>query len=976
MTVSLKFFNQLKISTKLTLMVAGASIIMGTVLGAESALKVRNIEYAQLKEKMDSNADGDTQALTAYFKSIEEDLQSNAESPLVRDAFYKFKSGWNAVPGKDGDEKRQYLQKYYIQQNPNKTGEKDKLDSASEDKSAYAHIHENLHSNFRNLKDLHGYYDVFLIDNDGNVLYSVFKEQDFASNLNNGVARDSDLANVWREAKNAASGTVIYKDFKPYAPSNGDPAAFIGSPISDGKGNNVGVLVYQMPIARINAFFGNDLANMEKLGMLQYLVGSDGLLRNDVPQTTESDILKTKFNLDVTKSDNDAMIKHPGGLVYKDNAYFRVSSFDYRGVKYSYVTEADAKKIDDKVFASEEDAAVNALLCTAVLTVLAYFVARSFSKPIIALADTVEKLANGRAVLIPGLERGDELGDLARSMTQIHQKAEEAARIQTAVESSHSELLIADNDGKIIYYNRAMQDLLRPSQNYLNASAGNIDVNRLIGVEAADLCAQPTETAALRAAVLNGRAPVDIRTAFDGRDFVLTATPALDASGRKIGTVVEWEETTAQSQAARAAAEARVKEAEIEHQINEVIDAVAGGNFNARLHLDDNRPFIQGLSSGINRLCDIMAQFLDETGQVLGAMADGDLTRRVKTSYSGCFDELKNSLNVSIEKLATTMNDIIGVGHAIRSAGQEITTGADDLSGRTEAQAAGVEETVATMEEMSANVRANADNAHKANEMAREALRQAEVGGQVVSNAVTAMSKIESGSQRINEIVSVIDAIASQTNLLALNAAVEAARAGEAGKGFAVVAAEVRTLASRCSEAARDIRSLIAGSNTQVVEGVKLVHATGEALQQIVGSVSSVAQTIGAITAASREQATGVEEISNAISQMDEMTQQNAALSDESAAAARSLTQQAESLAQMVGFFKTGSLSSLGMMGRSLQAEADRFRPAPSKAGKNNSAKLQARQERLKSLRSGGGSSTGNAGSAAVNTDFSGFEDL
>jgi methyl-accepting chemotaxis protein len=234
------------------------------------------------------------------------------------------------------------------------------------------------------------------------------------------------------------------------------------------------------------------------------------------------------------------------------------------------------------------------------------------------------------------------------------------------------------------------------------------------------------------------------------------------------------------------------------------------------------------------------------------------------------------------------------------------------------------------MEEMSASVRNNANSAIQVTSVAQETLQQAENGRNVVSRAVSAMNQIETSAKRITEIVSVIDSIASQTNLLALNAAVEAARAGEAGKGFAVVASEVRTLASRCSEAARDIRGLITGSNAQVVDGVKLVNATGTALKEIVESITNVTTTIASISQACREQATGVEEISSAISQMDEITQQNAGLADNSAANARELAKEAETLANLVQSFKTNDDSTvLGAINKKLSKERDESSSIP-----------------------------------------------
>ncbi|KPF67325.1 hypothetical protein IP69_13290, partial [Bosea sp. AAP35] len=242
-------------------------------------------------------------------------------------------------------------------------------------------------------------------------------------------------------------------------------------------------------------------------------------------------------------------------------------------------------------------------------------------------------------------------------------------------------------------------------------------------------------------------------------------------------------------------------------------------------------------------------------------------------------------------------------------AAREINMGADDLSKRTEEQASSLEETAATTEELAASVKASAQASRNAAAIANEAMGAAQSGGAIAGQAVEAMARIESASQKISDIIRVIDDIAFQTNLLALNAAVEAARAGDAGKGFAVVASEVRTLAQRSSEAAKDITALISSSNMEVGEGVKLVRQAGDQLSQILASSQKVAATIADISSASGEQANGIDEMSQAVAHLDEMTQANAALSEQSAASAASLSTRIGQLNDLVAAFKTGPVA-------------------------------------------------------------------
>ncbi|KPH80310.1 methyl-accepting chemotaxis protein, partial [Bosea vaviloviae] len=280
--------------------------------------------------------------------------------------------------------------------------------------------------------------------------------------------------------------------------------------------------------------------------------------------------------------------------------------------------------------------------------------------------------------------------------------------------------------------------------------------------------------------------------------------------------------------------------------------------------------------------------------------AEGDLTVRVDAAYRGKFAELKGAINDTVDRLSATVRTIQVTSADVGLAAREINMGADDLSKRTEEQASSLEETAATTEELAASVKASAQASKDAAAIANEAMQAAQSGGAIAGQAVEAMARIESASQKISDIIRVIDDIAFQTNLLALNAAVEAARAGDAGKGFAVVASEVRTLAQRSSAAAKDISGLISSSNLEVGEGVKLVRQAGEQLSQILASSRKVAATIADISAASGEQANGIDEMSQAVAHLDEMTQQNAALSEQSAASAASLSSRIGQLNDLV----------------------------------------------------------------------------
>ncbi|WP_332697800.1 methyl-accepting chemotaxis protein [Bosea sp. (in: a-proteobacteria)] len=360
------------------------------------------------------------------------------------------------------------------------------------------------------------------------------------------------------------------------------------------------------------------------------------------------------------------------------------------------------------------------------------------------------------------------------------------------------------------------------------------------------------------------------------------------------------ERAEAQKRAARAEAMSRVVS-----DVGEVVTAAAAGDFSARLQIDDADEQIQKLVAGINEINAVVDSATTEFAATLHQVAGGDLTQGIETGYRGRFADLKSAINDTVQRLSETVSTIQATSSDVGLAAREINMGADDLSKRTEEQASSLEETAATTEELAASVKASAQASRQAAATAEEAMRTAESGGLIAEQAVEAMARIEGASRKISDITRVIDDIAFQTNLLALNAAVEAARAGDAGRGFAVVASEVRTLAQRSGEAAKDISGLISSSNAQVSDGVKLVRQAGEALTQILEASKNVAVTISEISTASGEQASGIEQMSQAVAHLDGMTQQNAALAEQSAASASSLSNRISQLNDLVAAFRT-----------------------------------------------------------------------
>jgi methyl-accepting chemotaxis protein len=336
--------------------------------------------------------------------------------------------------------------------------------------------------------------------------------------------------------------------------------------------------------------------------------------------------------------------------------------------------------------------------------------------------------------------------------------------------------------------------------------------------------------------------------------------------------------------------------------IGKVMDGVAQGDISQRVQVE-GRGDLGKLKDDINLTLDALG-CLNDISTIATALSEGDLTQTISKNYPGTFGSVIADMNGTLENLRGVVEEINDSTNNINTAAKEIASGNNDLSHRTEEQAASLEETAASMEELTSTVQLNAKSAEKANQLAVGATDIAGKGVAVVSKVVTTMEGINESSRKIVDIISVIDGIAFQTNILALNAAVEAARAGEQGRGFAVVAGEVRNLAQRAAAAAGEIKQLIGDSVEKVEDGTKLVAQAGKTMQEIVGAIRGVSGIMSEIRAASMEQTSGIEQVNQAIGQMDDVTQQNAALVEQAAAAAESLEEQTQNLAVTMGHFK------------------------------------------------------------------------
>jgi methyl-accepting chemotaxis protein len=499
------------------------------------------------------------------------------------------------------------------------------------------------------------------------------------------------------------------------------------------------------------------------------------------------------------------------------------------------------------------------LAAVAVACLLAWLLTRAFKKPLNHAVAVLGEIEKGNYASVVTVSSKDEIGQTLQGLERMqvalrertekeHASAMENARIRTALDRVSVGTMLGDTDGKIIYMNDALQALFRSQAQEFRKQMPSFNSEQLVG-NSFDVFHQIPSLQRNALAGLTSAHTADVK--MGEASLRIVANPVVDGAGKRVGTVVQWVD--------------RTQEVATEEEVQAIVAKAIDGDLTARIREEGKEAFFKTLASGVNR--------------VLMNMAD-------------------------------VVRSMAGAAAEVRTGSEEISRGNANLSQRTEEQASSLEETASSMEEMTSTVKNNADNAAQANQLAAAAREQAERGGSVVGAAVAAMGEINASSKRIADIISVIDEIAFQTNLLALNAAVEAARAGEQGRGFAVVASEVRNLASRSAEAAKEIKTLIQDSVGKVTEGTRLVDESGKALAEIVVRVKKVTDVMAEIASSSREQASGIEQVNKAITMMDDVTQQNAALVEEASAAAQALTEQASNLTQLISRYRVGEGSS------------------------------------------------------------------
>lgn len=901
MQVEIVKFINLRTKLMAAMMFFGlAPFFAASIMGLTQAKGMFESVY---ESKLTAIRDNKAQSLQTYLDNLGIQVKTMADSVDTREAFSRFNQAYeyyqiytpqNAVEasikgywtnsfakkyqqlnGKNYSvlssynqlsDKAKALQYSYISNNNKPLGSKNELVKV-EDGTAYSAVHEYYHPWLDEYAQNFGFYDIFFVNNKAEVVYSVYKELDFATSLDKGPWKNSPLAKAYKSSAKEPANKVTYTDFAKYTPSYGAPAGFVSVPVFSGK-ERLGVLIFQVPLDGITTIMGVR-AGLGENGE-SFLVGQDLLMRSDslvVPETHS--VINSFKNPDTGKNSSEAVTKallgESGtlqGLDYHNVevfAAYRPVSFGHH--KWALVAEMTYEDAFAPLIELLSSMVVIGVVGMIIIILAGHFIVTSIARPILALSNQMKKVGQefefDKTIEV---KSEDEVGTATRYFNQLllntGQAIEDVNQVLDKI--SHGDL-----DSRIDSELRG--DLAR-LKNGTNTTAENIEktINEM-------------SSAAL--ALENGQFAHRINVSGEGVYHEI-----LDLMQNSFDTMRLVIEDT-----------------------NTAMGAMEQGDFGGKVTAPAKGD-LATLKTNVNTSLENMAMIIHKIGEVIAAQAAGDLTKELPSgTFKGQLHDLKNAINYSSVRVKEAVDVAINTSNVVSVSAHAVSQGALDLSQRVQDQASAIEETSATMEQMSSQVKSNSQNAQSAADLAQDMSSKANEGVEIMQKTINAMNTIEESSTKIAEIVTLIDGIAFQTNLLALNAAVEAARAGEHGRGFAVVAGEVRSLAQKSADAAKDIKTLVDETVERVSAGSELARNSGDALMEMNVSVGEVGSMVQQISQASKEQADGVMQVHNAITRIDNVTKQNASLVDETNEYAKSLSEQSQILKEEMSFFVTGN---------------------------------------------------------------------
>lgn len=696
-------FNRLKIAQKLPVLIVSLSLLSAGIAGFIALKEARSLAVHQAEEKLLALQQGRKSELTNYLATIEQDIASLSQQEYVRQALLDFTMAWHGI---DSDPKA-VLQRLYIEENPNPTGSKENLDFAP-DGSSYSALHKRYHQWFRHFLRQRSYYDIFLFDPSGNVVYTVFKELDFSSNVVNGDGKDTDLGAVFRAVRdNPKAGLQAFSDFKPYAPSANVPASFIAAPILNDDGTFAGAIAFQMPIGRINAVMQVS-AGMGETGET-YLVGGDFLMRSDSRFSKESTILKTRVEGETTRA---ALEGKEGTAVVKDYrgipVFSAYGSIDFKGVRWGVLAEIDEaevmKPVDKAVALTAKITGAAALL----IVLIAIFAARSVTRPLSAMTATMRKLAADELdVEIPGASRRDEIGEMASAVRVFKDNALDAKRLRR--EQEQAEIRAADEKRKM------MRDMADTFQKQIGGVITSVQGSSKELEDTAKLMANTADQTNKQSSVVAAAS----EEAAANVQAVASAAEELSASIREIQTQV--------ARSTSVASNARGKAAATNEQVRSLVAAAE--------KVGEVVSLISDIAEQTNLLAlnaTIEAARAGEAGKGFAVVASevkslASQTTKATEEISGQIEEIQratNSAAAAIMEIGKTIEEIDQIASGVAAAVEEQGAATAEIARNVQEASTGTQEVTTNISKVTQSTsdtgRASAEVLTAANDLSRQ----------------------------------------------------------------------------------------------------------------------------------------------------------------------------------------------------------------------------------------------------------------
>ncbi|UOA27244.1 Methyl-accepting chemotaxis protein II [Pseudosulfitobacter sp. DSM 107133] len=945
----------MRLSVKLPLAIVLMGLAATTLMGVFAFREARSALIAEGEDRIRLATAARRQEVSEWFDAALSDIAFQSTSPNVVNALRSFDGAWAAL----GDDADTYLRDVFIVQNPAEATQRDTL-IYPKDRSAYSRNHKKYHEFFQSIAHKNGFEDVYLLDRDGRVLYSVFKLDDFAQ-----VTPPSALGDALDRAIAVPEGSAVLLPFQPY-PAGAASSAMFASVVRDGGGSPIGAIAYRVSDERLSTILNRSA--VLGAGTVTYLIAPD--------QT-----IQVKLGADTPLADPNSL--HADRSLERSgapNAELLVSheTIDVAGQPWQVISQTPLVDLIATANQLRTIMVQQGAIGMFFLALCGLLVARSMVRPLAQVRDSMATIGTGAYdVDVPVRTRRDEIGAIAQtldefrlSLLQAEATRRDIAVKNAALEASSAALMIVETDGTIAGMTPSAVRLFQGLQVEFIAACPDLDPNALIGIPLNDLSFIPQTT--LDHIQLSEQFPLTAEATLGNEHLGIKINAIGTGNGENHGWVIEWTLITetrrksalldtierhqlqaefsplGQLERSNDLFDAAVKQARAGAQWQDLIQSAEGLEWSHLLRgnrwsgqmtfcaPDGTQTVVDGsltpvsdregnvltlallgndvtrsaaeLQSAEAKRQDMQvaqARVVDTLRKAMAQLRDGNLTVTLNEPFSAEYEQLRQDFNRATRQLGAALREVSDSSVLMRAGSDDIAAASANLSGRAESQARALRETASALDRMTESVQTAAQSADTASQIVAQTRAEAEQNTAALADAEEAMTAILNSSSEIAHIISVIDDIAFQTNLLALNAGVEAARAGEAGRGFAVVASEVRALAQRSAEAASQINGLIAQSGDQVRNGVDRFRQTGAALTKIANSVTEMSDQVDAIARSSKSQSDGLGGINETLSGIDAATQENVAMFEQTTAASQSLLTRSEALLHTLALFET-----------------------------------------------------------------------